>query len=789
MTDALKFARITLVQDRSEQGTGSTSQPRLVHEVPLRCAPEQPTTRREESVDRTSVLDPARPEQQGDTPALLLVSAPTPVAIGASFSLDAGEIVIGRAATAAIRVDDPGVSREHVRIARGPSGEFMAEDLGSTNGTWLNGVGIRSAALSEGDRLQIGTSTEFLFGVNRERIQAEIRLRQAVFAAGSGTWEWFVGSGALQLYGGIARALGHDGDDTEPRAEDAWARVHPDDREPLRARLDAALREGKTFESEVRLLRPDGTIFRVAMTGEPFREPDGRPVRFAGGLLDVTERRLADAELRRQSLLFDSLADAVVIVGSCGTVLDWSAGAEKLLGWSKAEAVGRRPGALLHGSDHERLERVLVACAHGGARHAEELTLRGKSGSDIPVEMVAAPLVARQDDEFVACVAIFRDLRERKRLQARLQIAERLASLGTLAAGVAHEINNPLSFVASNLDYVSRQLAGAGEALGSLRADVAEALADSRKGAERIASIVHDLQAFSGKERPGASDEVDPIAALEFALRMAASRIRHRARLVRDLNPVPWVLGGETRLGQVFLNLLVNATQAIEPGRAGESHIRVSSRFDPATHRVVVEVADEGAGIPPDVLPRIFEPFFTTKGVGTGTGLGLFVCQGIVTELGGELTVESELGKGTTFRVLLPAAGSAPRVVPACRRVLVVDDEPLLGAALKRCFADRYEVVPVADPRQALERVRSGERFRFALVDLQMPEMSGQEFLAHLRELDPDLARRSAAVTGGPLDEAADRFPEGERPRLLSKPIDLDRLAALIDAAAEGERP
>ncbi len=788
MTEAAELGRLTLVQDQS--GPAAESQPPhgRLQEVPRRCAPDQGKGWQDDPADRTSILAPWRPPHPGESPGLLLVSATTPALIGAYFALESAEIVIGRSGGADIRVDDPGVSREHVRIARGPAGEFIAKDLGSTNGTWLNGVGIRSAALSEGDRLQIGTSTEFLFGANREGAQAEIRLRQAIYAAGAGTWEWFLGSGALQLYGGIGRAVGHDTDDTQPRADDSWARVHPEDREALRARLGAALQAGRTFESDVRLLRPDGSVFRVAMTGEPFRDRDGGPVRLAGALLDVTERRLADGELRRQSLLFDSLADAVVIVGSGGTILDWSASAERLLGWSKAEALARRPGALLHGADEERLDKILVECARGGGRHSEELTLRGKSGSDVPVEMVAVPLVGREE-EIVACVAVFRDLGERKRLQARLQIAERLASLGTLAAGVAHEINNPLAFVASNLDYVSRKLAGAGEALGSLRADVAEALADSRMGAERIASIVRDLQAFSGKERPGSPDEVDPNAAMEFALRMAASRIRHRARLVRDLNSVPWVLGGEARLGQVFLNLLVNATQAIEPGRAGESLIRVSSRFDPATQRVVVEVADEGAGIPPDVLPRIFEPFFTTKAVGTGTGLGLFVCQGIVTELGGELTVESELGKGTTFRVLLPAAGSAARVAPARRRVLVVDDEPLLGTALKRCFAHRYDVVPVADPREALERVRSGERFSFALVDLQMPEMSGQEFLAHLRELDPDLARRSAAVTGGPLDDAADRFPEGERPRLLPKPIDLERLAALIDAAAEGERP
>ncbi|GEJ59117.1 ATP-binding protein [Anaeromyxobacter diazotrophicus] len=747
-----------------------------------RCTPAQ-----DDPVERTSILGRVRPRTQPEQPGLLLVSAPAPGLVGAYFGLELAEVVIGRGGGAEIRVDDPGVSREHLKIRRAPSGEFFAEDLGSTNGTWLNGVAIRSAALAEGDRLQIGTSTEFLFGANRGAVQAEVRLRQAISAPGAGTWEWFVAGGALQLYGGVARAVGQDGDRTEPRADDSWARVHPDDRAALRARLEAAAGQGGAFEAEVRLVRQDGSVCRVAMSGEPFRDRGGRPVRLAGALLDVTERRLADGELRRQSLLFDSLADAVVIVGAGGTILDWSASAERLLGWSKAEVLGRRPGALLLRSGEERLDRVLVECARRGGRHCEELALRAKSGAEVQAELVTVPLVGREE-EIVACVAVFRDLGERRRLQARLQIAERLASLGTLAAGVAHEINNPLAFVTSNLDYVSRQLAAVGEALGPERAEIAEALADSRRGAERIASIVRDLQAFGGKERPANAEQADPNAALEFALRMSDSLIRHRARLVKDLRPVPCVRGEEARLGQVFLNLLVNAAHAIEPGRADASLIRVSTRFDDAARRVVIEVADEGAGIHPEVLPRIFEPFFTTKPVGAGTGLGLFVCQGIVTELGGELAVESELGQGTTFRVLLPAAGAAPRVAPASRRVLVVDDEPLLGSALKRCFSGKYDVEAVADPREALIRLRGGERFLFALVDLQMPEMTGQDFLASLREIEPELARHAAVITGGSLEEAASRFPAGERPPLLAKPIDLARLSALIDAAADEAR-
>ncbi len=710
---------------------------------------------------------------------LLLVSAPSPDHIGAFFPLSAEGLVIGRATGADIRVDDPGISRRHVRIARGASGGVVAEDLGSTNGTFLNGIGISSSILREGDRLQIGASTEFLFGMPSERARAEVLLRQALSTSRAGTWEWFPATGSLKVYGGIARPKTDPVDSTEPRPEDSWERVHPDDRQALRNGLRRALERGSTFDAEARLLTPDGRVTWAAMTGELFRDREGQPVRLAGTLLDVTEHRRADAELRRHSLLFDSLSDAVIVVGADATILDWSRSAEEIFGWSKAEALGRRARGLLVAEHQDQLDAKLLECAHGSVRRSEQLVLRSKSGAEIPVEMVAVPLVV-PDEDLMASVAVFRDLRERNRLAARLEVAERLAALGTLAAGVAHEINNPLSFVISNLDYIRGRLEGAAPALDTQHADLVAALADSRKGGERIAAIVRDLQTFCGKGHADPADPVDPNVALEFALRMIEGRIRHRARLVKDLTPVPKVKGGESRLGQVFLNLILNAVQAMPPGSAKENVIRVSSRVEGTTGRVMVEVADDGLGIPADVLPRLFEPFFSTKAVGAGHGLGLSVSHGIVSDLGGEITVESEVGKGTIFRVLLPAVESVPEHKRV--RVLIVDDEPLIGTSLKRLVADPYEVVSIGDPREALARIRSGEQFAFAVVDLQMPEMSGQEFLVALRESAPELARRAVVVTGESPDEVAARFPE--LPLILPKPIEVPRLLKLIEAVA-----
>src|ERR1019366_3468677 len=231
------------------------------------------------------------------------------------------------------------------------------------------------------------------------------------------------------------------------------------------------------------------------------------------------------------------------------------------------------------------------------------------------------------------------------------------------------------------------------------------------------------------------------------------NEIRHRARLVKEYGDVPLVLATEARLGQVFLNILVNAAQALEVGDAAENVIRVRA----ATERdgqVVVQVSDTGPGIPPDILDRIFDPFFTTKPVGLGTGLGLWICQGIVTSLGGEITAESRPGEGATFRVVLPSAISAdrpstpepPAVAPApdARRLelLVVDDEIAIGRTLAIALADEFEVATATSGRAALAILAGEPRFDVVLCDLMMPDVSGMDVHERIARERPELAKR-----------------------------------------------
>ncbi len=255
--------------------------------------------------------------------------------------------------------------------------------------------------------------------------------------------------------------------------------------------------------------------------------------------------------------------------------------------------------------------------------------------------------------EVVGLAGALVDVTELRRAEDRLQRSDRLASLGTLAAGVAHELNNPLSFILANSEWaISRLRLGGGVAALE---EVIRALGDVVQGAHRMRVIVSDLRSASRDET--ASDTLAPVdlrRVVDFATQLTRAELRPRARLVVDTQRVPPVFGSETRLGQVLVNLLVNAAHAMPDDVAGRNEIRVRLRAEQGT-RVAISVSDNGCGIPPDARPHLFEPFFTTKAVGQGTGLGLWVCHGIVAAHGGEIEVESAVGEGTTFHVRLPA--------------------------------------------------------------------------------------------------------------------------------------
>jgi CheY-like chemotaxis protein len=247
-----------------------------------------------------------------------------------------------------------------------------------------------------------------------------------------------------------------------------------------------------------------------------------------------------------------------------------------------------------------------------------------------------------------------------------------------------------------------------------------------------------------------------------------------------ELGALPEVDGSELRLGQVFVNLLVNAGHAIAPGRAHENRVQVMARTDNRGW-ALIEVRDSGQGIPPDIQGKIFDPFFTTKAPGLGTGLGLSVCHGIVTSLGGDITFDSEIGKGTVFRVRLPPAPARaavarkqvelPSATAPRASILIIDDEPLVRRAIERSLDRDHDVVAAATAGEALARLASGERFDLILCDLMMPEMTGMEMAERLKREDPAVAERMVFLSGGAFTPEAVEFLRTASSRFIEKPF------------------
>jgi signal transduction histidine kinase len=400
---------------------------------------------------------------------------------------------------------------------------------------------------------------------------------------------------------------------------------------------------------------------------------------------------------------------------------------------------------------------------------------------------------------------------EHAHVREQLLISERMATAGTLAAGLTHEINNPLAVVAANLELLAGTLAKTRDetrdvALGDAVAEAGgappargvawlrsrltqldESLRDAREATARIGEVVRAVKLFSVSRDEG-SGPVDVRAVVESSVRLAWNEIRHRARLRKDLADVPPVEANEGRLGLVLLNLLANAAQAISEGRAGHNEIRVTTRLAGAD-RVAIEVRDTGAGIPPELIGRIFEPFFTTKPIGTGTGLGLAICHRVVADAGGVLSVESHVGQGSSFRVVLPVSrqatvSAAAAHLGAARRaqVLLVDDEPAVCKAIQRMLSLHHDVTATSSGREALDRVAAGERFDVIVSDLMMPEVTGMDLHEELARRAPEQARRMVFLTGGAFTPRAREFLEAVPNPRVDKPFELRELLATIAA-------
>ncbi|MCB9595641.1 MAG: response regulator [Sandaracinaceae bacterium] len=483
-------------------------------------------------------------------------------------------------------------------------------------------------------------------------------------------------------------------------------------------------------------------------------------------------------EARWENRILERAQDGVVLVRGA-TILRATARAATLLGRaSEDELVGEPlPEALRHGAGELRLK------VPGGERTVES--------ARIPI---------RHEGEDAELILI-RDLTEQRILQAKLTQSDRLATVGTLAASVAHEINNPLTYVMHYIDRLRRDLAdlceeeNAPPRFEKLR----EGAETAAEGCRRVRDIVRDLKTF-GRVDDGDDVPMDVNRALRSAVQMAGHRMRVVARLEVELGPLPAVRANDGRLCQVFLNILMNAAQAIRPG-SDRSKAKIEVRSWAKGPEVFVSVSDTGEGIAAEHLGRLFEPFFTTKPDGVGTGLGLWICREIVNELGGHIDVDSVVGEGTTMTVVLPRATggrvyvsshpppepvSGQLTVGTLRRVLVVDDEPAVLGLLAEALGEHADVITAADGNEARELLEHDSEFDAILCDLMMPGMGGVELFDWVDRSRPSLAPRMIFMTGAAYSEDAREFLARVDNERLDKPFRVRDVERVLDRVIDG---
>lgn len=522
----------------------------------------------------------------------------------------------------------------------------------------------------------------------------------------------------------------------------------------------------------------------------------------ARSLRYATERGRLQSQFRS---LVENNADAIVLVNQEGMVMFINRAVEDLFGRPRAELVGRLFGFAIKGEGISEIELVRPS----GDRRAAEMR------------------VALIDWEgHSAWLASIRDVTDRKQaeeLERRLHHAERLASIGQLASGVAHEVNNPAGFIHGNLGTMQEHLTviqaafdelqdkhvyhpGAAEpvpvsiqlgvlGIADILAEMSKMIADNQHGVERIARIVKSLSTFSRIER----DEIELVdinEVIEVACTMTHNEIRHRAILHKDLESVPLIAADRGKLAQVFTNLLINAAQAIDAGAAEQNRIRVSSCR--RLGEIIVCVEDTGSGIAPEHLERIFTPFFTTKPRGQGTGLGLPLSAEIIRKHGGHLRATSKLGQGTCFELTLPVEtgmtvpkpAPAPVAAPVKRaraRVLVVDDEVMLLEALNRMLRRTHEVVLATGGVDGVAKLEQDASFDVVICDLMMPEIDGIRFYEAVGARWPELLERIVFASGGAFTPEAKDFVAwvSKQNLVIEKPIKQQTLLHAVDSVID----
>ncbi len=621
-------------------------------------------------------------------------------------------------------------------------------------------------------------------------VESEERFKLVASMTTDAIWDWNVQRGTIWWSQGVEVLFG------SPCARaiaqpDWWSgRIHPDDHDEAVASLQLALlADDSQWSAEYRFRRADGTYALVLDRALVIRDETRRAVRMVGAMADLTTQREFEERMRERSALLDNARDAIHVRSLEHRIEYWNRSAEALYGWSAEEAIGRSAPELFQG-DPERHREACERLLRDG-EFVGELEKARRDGRRLVVE-ARWTLLRDAHSRPTRVLVMEADVTERRLFERELMRSQRLDSLGTLAGGIAHDLNNvftPILMSASLLEHPAA------------RAEDGELVAAIRKSAQRGADMVRQLVSFA-RGADGHRSVFAPARTLGEVARIVRDTfpkdIAVRLAVVPELHAVE---GDPTQLHQVLLNLCVNARDAMPAGGRLEIRARNETVRAPIPaaggevapgEQVVIEVEDTGCGMGPGLLDRIFDPFFTTKEPGRGSGLGLSTSLAILRSHGGAIEVRSEPGAGSVFRVRLPAAvgaacedaaesEGAPR--GSGQAILVVDDEPdILDAARRALEAHGYRVLCAHDGAEAVaEYARRVDGIDLALVDMVMPVMDGPATVQVLKKMNPAL--RVLATSGFATRARVAKASEAGLEAMLPKPYTVDELLRAVARA------
>lgn len=622
--------------------------------------------------------------------------------------------------------------------------------------------------------------------------ESQQRFEQAMTASHIGLWDWDVPTDHIYISPLWKSQLGYDDHEITNEFKEWEQRLHPDDRTATLDRLHACLQNPNGHhELEFRLRHKDGSYRWILARASALLDEAGKPRRLIGINLDVTERKQADQQIREQARLLDLAQDAIIVCDVANRIRYWNQGAERLYGWKSTEALNQLVTTLMC-SVEDALQQMRQSLEANG-EWSGELHQVTRDGLKLTVD--SRWTLLRDDQGKPKSILIINtDLTEKKKLEASFLRTQRLDSIGKVAAGISHDLNNILAPILMSATLLSQHVT---------HPRSQKLLATIESSTQRCADLVKQLLLFA-RGIEGEQMALDPRHLISEVIRMITATFPRSLDIQsRTSDDLGMVAGDPTQLHQVLLNLCVNARDAMPNGgklvisaenfQVDASYAAMSDEV-PVGSYVCLKVIDNGPGIPPEILDRIFEPFFTTKQQGQGTGLGLSTSLSIVKNHRGYLNVQTHLGKGTTFEVLLPVAPvqagePALAVVSAKPRgsgemILVVDDEPLVAEAFKDTLEQNgYHALIAQDGTEALALFfENRQKIKAVITDLVMPHLDGVALIRSLKKVEPRcriIASSGVAFGQGDQDRIDELRSLGVH-TFLSKPYNAQKLLVTL---------